>query len=218
MSVFAGFAIVLTEAAYSLWKKFHAINFGIYGVSQVGKTTLNHQLRTRGEVPDIKKRTVGLQRASRKQLKYHKEVHTVKSADIGGEAKYWTLWEKDIRKRKVKYVIFMIDHRHLEKGNMEHQIAWKYLVDLLTSDKWSDGKKKKNTEYPLAVAVWANKYDIWQDIHKNDDMENHEIFDAFKYGMRELNEKGIPTFRYIVSAKSDPEMVYRGIFTMVDDY
>ncbi len=71
MSVFAGFAIVLTEAAYSLWKKFHAINFGIYGVSQVGKTTLNHQLRTRGEVPDIKKRTVGLQRASRKQLKYH---------------------------------------------------------------------------------------------------------------------------------------------------
>ena len=112
----------------------------------------------------------------------------------------------------------MIDHRHLEKGNMEHQIAWKYLVDLLTSDKWSDGKKKKNTEYPLAVAVWANKYDIWKDIHKTDDIENHEIFNAFKYGMRELKEKGIPTFRYIVSAKSDPEMVYRGIFTMVDDY
>ena len=219
MSVFAGFAIVITEALYSFWKKFHAINFGIYGISQVGKTTLNHQLRTRGEVPDIKKRTVGLHRATRKQIKHNKEIHTVKTSDIGGEASYWKLWEKDIRKRGVKYIIFMIDDRHLQKGNMEHQIAWKFLIDLLCSKKWSNGKKKKRDEYPVAVSIWANKYDLWKDKHEyKGDIKDHPIFEAFKYGMRQLNDRGIPTFKYIVSAKSDPEMVYRGIFTMVDDY
>ena len=55
MSVVAGFAIVCLETAGSLWKKFHAINFGVYGASRVGKTTLHRQLRTRGEVPEIKK-------------------------------------------------------------------------------------------------------------------------------------------------------------------
>ena len=33
-----------------------------------------------------------------------------------------------------------------------------------------------------------------------------------------LNDAGIPCFKYIVSAKSDSEMVYRGIATMVEDY
>ena len=66
MSVFAGFAIVITEAVYGFWKKIHAINFGIYGATRVGKTTLHQQLRTRGEVPNIKERTVGRERATRK--------------------------------------------------------------------------------------------------------------------------------------------------------
>ena len=113
----------------------------------------------------------------------------------------------------------MIDDRHLKKGNMEHQIAWKFLIDLLCSKKWSNGKKKKRDEYPVAVSIWANKYDLWKDRHEyKGDIKDHPIFEAFKYGMRQLNDRGIPTFKYIVSAKSDPEMVYRGIFTMVDDY
>ena len=36
--------------------------------------------------------------------------------------------------------------------------------------------------------------------------------------MSKLNDRGIPCFKYIVSAKSDSEMVYRGIATMVEDY
>jgi hypothetical protein len=36
--------------------------------------------------------------------------------------------------------------------------------------------------------------------------------------MTKLNEKGIPCFKYIVSAKSDSEMVYRGVLTMIKDY
>ena len=89
MSVVAGFAIVCLEAAGSFWKKFHAINFGIYGASKVGKTTLQRQLRTRGEVPEIKERTVGRERASRKTIKIDGDQHTIKTADIGGETVYW---------------------------------------------------------------------------------------------------------------------------------
>ena len=93
MSILAGFAIVVTEAVVSFYKRLHAIQFGVYGASQVGKTTLHHQLRTRGEVPDIKKRTVGLHKGTRKTIKVEGEVHTVKSADVGGESFYWKEWK-----------------------------------------------------------------------------------------------------------------------------
>ena len=50
------------------------------------------------------------------------------------------------------------------------------------------------------------------------DSEKHPIFDSFQDGIQRLNDKGIPTHKYIVSAKSDAEMVYRGITTMIEDY
>ena len=114
----------------------------------------------------------------------------------------------------------MIDHRHLDSGvNLDHQVAWKFLVDVIINDRWPNGKKKKEKDYPLAIGIWANKYDIWGDKYKSEkSIEKHEIFEPFKYGMRQLNDKGIPTFKYIVSAKSDPEMVYKGITTMIKDY
>jgi|TARA_R100000329_G_scaffold131939_1_gene111352 hypothetical protein len=217
VSVVAGFAIVVTEAVFSLWKKVHAINFGIYGVSKAGKTTLHHQLRTRGEVPNISKRTVGLHRATRKLVKIDGDAHTLKTADVGGESKYWNEWMKDLRKRKVKYVIFLLDNRHLNGNNMEQQIAWKFLVDLICKDKWPGGKKKKSNDYPLAVGLWANKADLWAKGFSKDPRK-HEIFDPFRYGMSLLNDKGIPTHQYIISAKTDSEMVYRGIMTMINDY
>lgn len=222
MSVFAGFAIVLVEAAGSLWKKFHAINFGIYGASKVGKTTLHQQLRTRGEVPEIKERTVGLHKPLRKFVKMDGNAHTVKMADIGGESQYWNLWKQDMRKRKVKYILFMIDDRHLtNSANLQNQLAWQYLVDLICDDYWRDGrklKKKKGHDYPIGIGLWANKFDLWGDKYDYESIDKHPIFEPFRYGMQKLQERGIPTFKYIVSAKSDPEMVYRGILTMVDDY
>ena len=218
MSVFAGFAIVITEAVYGFWKKIHAINFGIYGATRVGKTTLHQQLRTRGEVPDIKKRTVGRERATRKLIKIDGDAHTIKSADIGGEAIYFKEWLKDIQTRKVKYIIFMIDNRHLNSSDMEQQIAWKFLIDTICNDKWPNGKKKKNNDYPLAVAVWANKADLWADMNSTENPTKHPIFEPFRYGMRKLNERGIPTHQYVVSAKTDSEMVYRGIMTMIEQY
>ena len=69
MSVMTGFAILIGEAIIGFYKKIHAINFGVYGATMVGKTTLHHQLRTRGEVPQVKERTVGVHRPTRKTVK-----------------------------------------------------------------------------------------------------------------------------------------------------
>jgi len=220
VSVLAGFAIVVTEAAIAFYKRIHAIPFGIYGATMVGKTTLNHQLRTRGEVPEVKKRTVGLHRSTRKTIKVEGETHTLKSADVGGESFYWKEWIADMKRRKVKYIIFMIDHRHLDSGaNLDHQLAWKFLVDAICANTWPNGKKKKDADYPIAVGMWANKYDIWGKKYPHDgEIQDHPIFGPFKYGMQRLNDKGIPTFKYIVSAKSQPEMVYLGVTTMLKDY
>ena len=219
MSLMTGFAILVGEAILGVYKKLHAINFGIYGATMVGKTTLNHQLRTRGEVHQINERTVGLHRPSRKNVKIDGESHTIRNSDVGGEAIYWKEWAKDMQLRKVKYVIFMIDHRHLDNpSNLDHQLAWKFLVDTIVSDTLATGRKKKDKDYPMAVGIWANKYDIWGEKYPSDDILKHEIFEPFRYGMSKLNDRGSPCFKYIVSAKSDPEMVYKGIFTMIKDY
>lgn len=222
MSIMTGFAILIGEAVIGFYKKIHAINFGVYGATMVGKTTLSHQLRTRGEVHQVNERTIGLHRASRKNIKIDGESHTIKSADIGGEAMYWKDWANDMQRRRVKYVIFMIDHRHLENnGNLDHQLAWKFLIDTIVSSRWPDGKKKRDSDYPIAVGIWANKYDIWGEkfpLREGQSIDQHEIYLPYKYGMRKLNDKGIPCFKYIVSAKSDPEMVYKGITTMIKDY
>ena len=218
----AGFAILFVEGLNKLYQRIHAINFGIYGASQVGKTTMNHQLRTRGDVPDIKTRTVGTQRASRKFIKIDGDAHTVKTADIGGQTVYWNDWVTDMRTRHVKYIIFMIDDRHMDKHfDIEQQLCWTFLVDTICSPYWdiiNRRGKKKEGDYPLAVGLWANKYDLWKDKYAFDEIQNHPIFESFKAGMQKLNDKGIPCHKYIVSAKSDSEMVYRGILTMIKDY
>ena len=222
MSIMTAFIIVVAEKIGAFWNKVHSIPFGVYGASQVGKTTLHHQLRTRGEVPDIVDRTVGRERASRKYVKLDGDAHTIKTADVGGETVYWAEWLQDMRKRKVKYIIFMIDDRHLEKHyDIEQQLGWKFLVDTICSKHWNPinkRQKKKSHDYPIAVGIWANKYDLWKDKYQYETIEKHPIFDAFKPGMQRLNDKGIPCFKYIVSAKSDSEMVYRGILTMIKDY
>ena len=83
MSVMTGFVILVVEQIGILWKKINPHAFGIYGATQVGKTTLHHQLRTRGEVPQIKERTIGRERASRKTIKIDGDIHTIKTSDVG---------------------------------------------------------------------------------------------------------------------------------------
>jgi len=63
---------------------------------------------------------------------------------VGGQSQYWEAWKKDLMRRKVKYVIFMIDDRHLSEAyNLEHQLGWQFLVDLICDDYWRMGKKSK---------------------------------------------------------------------------
>ncbi len=219
----AGFAILLVEGLNKIYQRVHSINFGIYGASKVGKTTLHHQLRTRGEVPTILNRTEGRHRATRKFIKLDGTGHTVKTADIGGETIYWNEWLEDMRTRRPKYIIFMLDDRHMDKHfDIEQQLCWTYLVDTICAPYWNVGnkkKKKRDHDFPIAVGLWANKYDIWKDKYEYDGpIEKHPIFESFRNGMQKLNDKGIPCFKYIVSAKSDSEMVYRGILTMIKDY
>ena len=223
MSIMAGFAILIVEATNKLYQRLHSINFGVYGASMAGKTTLHNQLRTRGEVPTIKERTVGRKRATRKYVKLDGDAHTIKTADIGGQSVYWGEWIEDMKRRRTKYIIFMLDDRHLSKHyDIEQQLCWTFLVDAICSNEWYyNGKrvKKKQSDYPIAVGLWANKYDLWKDKYDYEgDMANHPIFESFKTGMQKLNDKGIPCYKYVVSAKSDSEMVYRGILTMIKDY
>ncbi|MAL10767.1 MAG: hypothetical protein CMF74_14035 [Maricaulis sp.] len=127
-----------------------------------------------------------------------------------------------MKSRKVKYIIFMIDDRHMDKHyDIEQQLCWTFLVDTICSRYWdaiNRRQKKKNHDYPVAVGLWANKFDLWKDKYEYEDIQNHPIFESFKDGMQKLNDKGIPCYKYIVSAKSDSEMVYRGIATMIEDY
>ena len=222
MSVMTGFVIICIEQLGLLWKKINPHAVGVYGATQVGKTTLHHQLRTRGDVPEIKKRTVGRERAMRKTIKIDGDQHTIKTSDIGGETTYWNEWLYDMRTRKVEYIIFMIDDRHLTKHfDIEQQLCWTFLVDTICAPYWdmeNRKHKKSDKDYPKAVGIWANKYDLWKDKYQFKDIQQHHIFDAFKDGANKLNDKGIPTYKYIVSAKSDSEMVYRGVATMIEDY
>ena len=220
MSLLAGFAVFFTEIGIAIYHRIHAHPFGIYGAEKVGKTTLARQLQTRGEVPNINKRTEGIQSTTRKVIKIDGDVRTIKSSDVGGQAVYWKQWEQDMRKRKVKYIIFMMDHRHLDSGmNLDNQLAWRYLVDVILNPRWANGKKKKEGDYPKAVGIWANKFDLWgENLDFREELNQHEIFEPFKMGIQQLNEIGIPCYKYVVSAKSDSKMVYRGITTMVDDY
>ena len=91
-TLLTGFAIITAEAAAAFYRRIHALNFGVYGASKVGKTTLHSQLRTRGEVPVIKDRTVGLKRATRKVVKIDKDSRTIKTADVGGQTYFWEEW------------------------------------------------------------------------------------------------------------------------------
>ena len=59
---------------------------------------------------------------------------------------------------------------------------------------------------------------MWKDKYPYESINKHPIFGAFEDGLQTLNDKGIPTHKYIVSAKSDSEMVYRGVTTMIEDY
>ena len=86
--------------------------------------------------------------------------------------------------------------------------------DILIVDNFFDNFKDIEKAFYQHEFFDREKYPL----EEGETIDKHKIFEPFKYGMRQLNDKGIPCFKYIVSAKSDPEMVYRGVMTMIKDY
>ena len=84
-----------------------------------------------------------------------------------------------------------------------------------------DGSKRATYRHALGRKLSGNNSGRmqWGKKYKHDGPpDKHPIFEPFKLGIQRLNEIGIPTHKYVISAKTDSEMVYRGVMTMIKDY
>jgi len=203
-----------------------------------GKTTLDRQLMTKGNVRPIdesnrthhkKKRLSNkyiLPQVTAKRVRSRGLKRTVLSSDVGGHVEYHNLWLRDIFHRNVKTIIVVIDDRHLlDPQNTDNQVAMGYLVDALINRKkpkrlgfWKRFKRRNYT--PHRVLLLANKADEWL----NDDysfemwergmISHHPIFEAFQQPLYSLQECNIPTRVDACSASigwNVEEAIIRGI-------
>ena len=104
------------------------VNISVIGPTGSGKTTLDRQLTTRGEVRMFSederthhtKTWLGNYRmpeATKKRVKSEGLARTVVSRDLGGHEEYRTLWLADMINRDSKNVFVIIDHRHILDSN-----------------------------------------------------------------------------------------------------
>jgi len=169
---------------WGAWKK-HRI--GVYGYWGTGKSTLNRQMATAGELEvedeaaaetstyhafsQSKKKYV-LPPASRKRISLTTPSlgsirRTIVSADIGGHMEYFDLWLEDMVSRDVQVVIWLIDHRHLmDPADVTQQIAFSRFVDAIVNGNYprfrSRRLRRKAKKYkPEVVGLIANKADLW---------------------------------------------------------
>ncbi len=189
-------ALVPGQVAYGgilwlrhLWASWRKHRVGIYGYWGTGKTTLNRQISTTGELEvmdeEIEKETSTYHAYNQKQKKYvlpqpsTKRVRltanelvsasrTLSTTDIGGHEEYFELWLEDMVTRNVQIVIFLIDHRHLtDPTNKKQEEVFRKFVDVLISGKYpfrSRKLRKLAKGYkPKIVGIVANKADVWVD-------------------------------------------------------
>ena len=137
-----------------LWASWRKNRVGIYGFWGTGKTTLNRQISTTGELEVVehdetetstyhaynqKRGKYVLPRPSTKRVKLTANElaftsRTISTTDIGGHEEYFDLWLEDMVTRKVQIVIWLIDHRHLQDpSNTKQQDTLKKFVDVLIS-------------------------------------------------------------------------------------
>ena len=144
-----------------LWDKWKKHRFGVYGVYATGKTTLDTYLSIPGEIYDPNNEENSTQhrynkrrgeyetpKPSLKKVKYsineRVAVRTIESADIGGQAKYWPLWLRDMVERDVEIVIFLIDHRHLvDTTNTEQIDAFNFMVDAIVKRNYPMNTRRR---------------------------------------------------------------------------
>lgn len=215
---------------HALWQiMFHGSTFvpvhvGVYGASETGKTTLDMQLTTKGEIRPLgeqdrthhKKSWLGRERmpeSTRKRVKSDGiKSRTIISRDVGGHAEYHSMWLRDMIERNVKTVVVVVDHRHLKDNrNTDNQVALGYLVEALSNKTVPKGlsirarlRAKRYT--PNRIILLANKADQWMEdedffMWERGLIARHSIFNVFRNTLYQLQGMQIPVHLGAVSAR-----------------
>ena len=199
-----------------LWASWRKHRFGIYGYWGTGKTTLNRQISTSGELEVVERdeqETSTFHAYSQKKGKYvlpkpsTKRVRvaaselmtttrTLITTDIGGHEEYFDLWLEDMVTRDVQIVVWLIDHRHiLDPSNTDQQEIFTRFVDVLVTGKYPFKSRKLRRaakKYkPKIVGLVANKADLWVDeawrpYYGTARIGDHDIFQPFKEDLMRL--------------------------------
>lgn len=215
---------------HALWQiMFHGSTFvpvhvGVYGASETGKTTLDMQLTTKGEIRPLgeqdrthhKKSWLGRERmpeSTRKRVKSDGiKSRTIISRDVGGHTEYHSMWLRDMIERNVKTVVVVVDHRHLKDNrNTDNQVALGYLVEALSNKTVPKGlsirarlRAKRYT--PNRIILLANKADQWMEdedffMWERGLIARHSIFNVFRNTLYQLQGMQIPVHLGAVSAR-----------------
>ena len=212
------------------------VNISVIGPTGSGKTTLDRQLTTRGEVRMFSederthhtKTWLGNYRmpeATKKRVKSEGLARTVVSRDLGGHEEYRTLWLADMINRDSKNIFVIIDHRHiLDTNNVDNQTALGFFVEALQKRQKPRGLSFRGwlrwkSWYPRRVILIANKADEWMtdDDHetwKKGFIARHNIFDVFRKDLFRLQEMDIPVYMDAMSARYSwnvQESLYKGL-------
>ena len=210
---------------------------GVYGASMTGKTTLDRQLTTQGEVRPLGEndRTHHRQKRGKFVLPHptHKRIRssglkkTVVSRDLGGHVEYHGAWLKDMWERKVKTLVVVLDPRHMEDvNNTDNQVALSYLAKSLRTQKRPKGlglrRIFQRTYMPRRIIVLMNKADTWMDqdafeVWEKGFVVRHPVFDAFRQTFYELQEMNVPVRIDACSASigwNVDDAIFRGLMDL----
>ena len=204
-------AAIYGKELYDYWKPRR---IGIYGPTEVGKTTLDRYLTTPGQMEELGddqrtrhfKKLIGenyvLPHPTRKRLRYEGKKRVVHSSDMGGERKFWSLWVDDMVDRQVEGIIFMFDDRAKGGGTgaVDAVAGFEFLVDAIIERRYryrSFKTRWKGRQYkPQFIFLIANKADRWWDdqasiLWQQQRLREHKIFDPFRPAMIKLQKAGV---------------------------
>ena len=232
--------------AHGLWevlkgtKAYVNHSVGVYGATETGKTTLDRQLTTQGEVRPLgdedrthhSKKKSGkyvMPEPTAKRIRSNGLRRTVVSRDLGGHVEYHSTWLRDMWTRKVRTIGVVIDHRHMiDPSNTDNQVALSYLIQSLRSQTKPKRRGLWKTLFqrqymPSRIVLLANKADLWLndeesfDLWRRGAIIRHPIFDAFRETIYDIQEANIPLRVDAVSATigwNVDEALFRGLMDL----
>ena len=165
-----------------------------------------------------------LPEATHKRIRSRGMKRTIVSRDIGGHVEYHSTWLRDLWLRKVKTIVVVMDHRHMEDpANTDNQVALSYLVTSLQNQTRPKGlglRRIFQRRYmPQRIILLMNKADEWMNEETYSQWEQgfilrHPIFDAFRQTLYEIQEMKIPLRADACSAAvgwNVDEAIFRGL-------